>query len=513
MSLVVSGFKSSPIFSEIQEGIKGNEEEIIKEFNSVLQFDLKDSTGKLESWTLDFKKASVYKGKAKDSADCTLILSDENCFGLMNGTIDGTELFFDGELKIKGDMSLAMKLSSLKDHRSKSKTLNTSSTPSASAPSTNVKVDGFKSSEIFQQIADAVLKNPEVGKDFGGVLEFALTNKDGKKESWTLIPSPPSMKVGKAENADAVIIMKDEDCVAIMTGKTDATELFFDGALKIKGDMSLAMKLSSLKDTALKPNPTSAQSIIVPGFKSSNIFAEIEAGIKENPQVLKEFDAVYEFALSSEKGKQSFTVDLKTGKVTVGKTGNPDCTLIMTDNDCFDIMSGGKDATELFFDGALKIKGDMSLAMKLSSLKDYRSKSKVIAPSSTPVSTSEESGNSVSIAGFKSSAVFDEIQKGLKETPSLVKEFEVIYEFKLTNSSGKTQSWTVDLKDGKVMANAPSSQADCQIIMTDEDCFAIMTGKADATELFFDGALKVKGDMSLAMKLSTLKEKGIKSKL
>jgi putative sterol carrier protein len=337
----------------------------------------------------------------------------------------------------------------------------------------------------------------------GGVLEFSLTS-NGKNQSWTLTPSPASLILGKVDKPDTIIIMSDEDCFSVMKGQKDSTELFFDGALKIKGDMSLAMKLGSLKESTLKANPTNGTSVIVPAFKSSTIFAEIEAGIKQNPSLVKEFDAVYEFALTSGNEKLSFTLDLKSGKVYAGKpTSGADVTLIMSDADCFEIMSGTKDSTELFFDGALKIKGDMSLAMKLGSLKDHR-KVQSAAPA-TKVS-------SVNVEGFKSSAVFSEILNGLNESPDLVKEFGVVYEFKLTNASGKTQSWTVDLKDSKVVASAPS-KSDCTIIMSDENCFNVMTGKADATELFFDGGLKVKGDMSLAMKLSSLKEKGIKSKL
>jgi putative sterol carrier protein len=341
----------------------------------------------------------------------------------------------------------------------------------------------------------------------GGVLEFSLTSK-GKSQSWTLTPSPASLILGKVDKPDTIIMMSDEDCFAVMKGQKDSTELFFDGALKIKGDMSLAMKLGSLKESTLKANPTNGTSLIVSGFKSSTIFAEIEAGIKQNPNLVKEFDAVYEFALTSGKEKVSFTVDLKAGKVYAGKptSGGADVTLIMSDADCFEIMSGTKDSTELFFDGALKIKGDMSLAMKLGSLKDHRSKVVQPTAAATP------SKVSVNVDGFKSSAVFSEILNGLNESPDLVKEFGVVYEFKLTNASGKTQSWTVDLKDSKVVASAPS-KSDCTIIMSDENCFNVMTGKADATELFFDGGLKVKGDMSLAMKLSSLKEKGIKSKL
>jgi hypothetical protein len=78
----------------------------------------------------------------------------------MNGTVDGTELFFDGALKIKGDMSLAMKLGSLKDQRKKA--TSTPSSTSSSLPS--VSVEGFKCSEIFKEIQEGIQKNPAVVK-------------------------------------------------------------------------------------------------------------------------------------------------------------------------------------------------------------------------------------------------------------------------------------------------------------------------------------------------------------
>jgi hypothetical protein len=80
----------------------------------------------------------------------------------MNGTVDGTELFFDGALKIKGDMSLAMKLGSLKDQRKKTTSASTPAASSSSLP--NISVEGFKCSEIFKEIQEGIQKNPAVVK-------------------------------------------------------------------------------------------------------------------------------------------------------------------------------------------------------------------------------------------------------------------------------------------------------------------------------------------------------------
>jgi len=51
---------------------------------------------------------------------------------------------------------------------------------------------------------------------------------------------------GKPEKADCIIIVSDDDCVQIFTGKMNAQEAFMAGKLKLKGNMQLATKLSAL---------------------------------------------------------------------------------------------------------------------------------------------------------------------------------------------------------------------------------------------------------------------------
>jgi len=86
-----------------------------------MNFLLPIMTKKQQIWVIDCKKGAVSIGKPQEKSDVTLIMSDENCFNIMSGAQDATEIFMSGGLKIKGDMSLAMKLGSLKDAIPKSK--------------------------------------------------------------------------------------------------------------------------------------------------------------------------------------------------------------------------------------------------------------------------------------------------------------------------------------------------------------------------------------------------------
>ncbi len=51
-----------------------------------------------------------------------------------------------------------------------------------------------------------------------------------------------------------------------------------------------------------------------------------------------------------------------------GAGDNPNVTILMADNDFVDLMEGKLNATSAFMAGKLKVKGDMSLAMKLQSV-------------------------------------------------------------------------------------------------------------------------------------------------
>ncbi len=97
-----------------------------------------------------------------------------------------------------------------------------------------------------------------------------------------------------------------------------------------------------------------------------NLTKKIEAA---DPEKMKGVSAVYQFDLSGDNGGV-FHVTVDDGKATVVESehDNPNITISMAAED-FDAMLDGKlNATSAFMAGKLKVKGDMSLAMKLQSL-------------------------------------------------------------------------------------------------------------------------------------------------
>ncbi|XP_027393022.1 non-specific lipid-transfer protein isoform X1 [Bos indicus x Bos taurus] len=118
--------------------------------------------------------------------------------------------------------------------------------------------------------------------------------------------------------------------------------------------------------------------------------------------------------------------------------------------------------------------------------------------------------------GFKANLVFKEIEKKLEdEGEQFVKKIGGIFAFKVKDGpGGKEATWVVDVKNGKgsVLPNS-DKKADCTITMADSDLLALMTGKMNPQTAFFQGKLKINGNMGLAMKLQNLQLQPGKAKL
>jgi sterol carrier protein 2 len=72
----------------------------------------------------------------------------------------------------------------------------------------------------------------------------------------------------------------------------------------------------------------------------------------------------------------------------------------------------------------------------------------------------------------------------------------------------------VDVKNGKgSVTNDTDKKADCTIAMGDENLLALMTGKMNPQTAFFQGKLKITGNMGMAMKLQSLQMTPGKAKL
>ena len=65
-----------------------------------------------------------------------------------------------------------------------------------------------------------------------------------------------------------------------------------------------------------------------------------------------------------------WTVDVDHGEITVeeGRSGSPDVTVEATSDDLVALINGDLGAMAAFMQGRLKVKGDMSVAMKMQKL-------------------------------------------------------------------------------------------------------------------------------------------------
>lgn len=97
-----------------------------------------------------------------------------------------------------------------------------------------------------------------------------------------------------------------------------------------------------------------------------NLGKKIEAA---DPAKMKGVTATYQFDLSGDNGGV-FHVNVDDGSATVveGEHDSPNITISMAADDFDSMLEGKLNATSAFMAGKLKVKGDMSLAMKLQSL-------------------------------------------------------------------------------------------------------------------------------------------------
>jgi len=107
-----NGFKCAPIFKMLGAVLEQDGANLVKKVNGIYGFKVNGGPdGKEATWIVDVKNGNgsvEFEGKA--TPDVTLQLSDVDLLDLMTGKLNAQKAFFQGKLKIKGNMGLAMKL-------------------------------------------------------------------------------------------------------------------------------------------------------------------------------------------------------------------------------------------------------------------------------------------------------------------------------------------------------------------------------------------------------------------
>ncbi|MCW3490365.1 SCP2 sterol-binding domain-containing protein [Dethiobacter alkaliphilus] len=99
-------------FTEMLEKVRAGTESASVDGEPVFQFALSGDNGGDFYISVANGKGEVSEGQAED-ANVTVEMSDENFNKLLHGKLNATTAFMMGKIKIKGDLSLAMKLQSL----------------------------------------------------------------------------------------------------------------------------------------------------------------------------------------------------------------------------------------------------------------------------------------------------------------------------------------------------------------------------------------------------------------
>ena len=99
------------------------------------------------------------------------------------------------------------------------------------------------------------------------------------------------------------------------------------------------------------------------------LIARINEKISGDTSVASDFGATYKFVLVGDGGG-TWVVDLKDSPKVSEGDGEADCTLSMDATDFVDLLEGRANGQQLFFQGKLRIEGDMGLALKLQNLAD-----------------------------------------------------------------------------------------------------------------------------------------------
>jgi (3R)-3-hydroxyacyl-CoA dehydrogenase / 3a,7a,12a-trihydroxy-5b-cholest-24-enoyl-CoA hydratase / enoyl-CoA hydratase 2 len=357
---------------------------LVQKVGKIFQFKL---SAPESTWTLDLKNGN---GKLDQGAtqkpDCTLELSDADFMAMSTGKADPQQLYFSGKLKISGDVMASQKLTFLKKvdpnkvlEAMKKRTGGApAAAPAAAAPSAEEATVG----DVFAAMKDYVERNKELVAKVQNVYLFKVTSPDSQ---WTLDLKNGSGSVleGAHGKADCTLEISSADLLSLTTGKVDPQKLYFQGKLKITGNVMASQKLTFLqkmdpeqaKAAALKARAekgTAAPATAAPSAKKAEapaLFERLGARIAKSPELVKEVQAVLQFEVLEPEG--SWVVDLKNGagSVKAGRVEKPDTTFRVKDEDLVDLVRGNETAKGAYQKGKLRVDGDVRVAQRLGFLK------------------------------------------------------------------------------------------------------------------------------------------------
>jgi len=102
--------------------------------------------------------------------------------------------------------------------------------------------------ELIERLGAKISKDPAVAANFGAIYKFVLEGDGGG--TWIVnMKDAPGARAGDGA-ADCTISLGSQDFVELVEGRANGQQLYFQGKLRIDGNLGLALKLQNLADLA-----------------------------------------------------------------------------------------------------------------------------------------------------------------------------------------------------------------------------------------------------------------------
>lgn len=131
-------------------------------------------------------------------------------------------------------------------------------------------------------------------------------------------------------------------------------------------------------------------------------------------------------------------------------------------------------------------------------------------PASANVKFNLTSAIAANSNGFKVTPLLKLLEQAMMEDKeNLIEKVRAVYGFKVINGpNGQTGYWTINAKEGKGKITYDGKEkCDVTFIMDDGDVSDLITGKLAPQKAFFQGKIKIQGNMGFAIKLMELQRK------
>eukprot|EP00468_Gymnochlora_sp_CCMP2014_P000034 CAMPEP_0167741970 /NCGR_PEP_ID=MMETSP0110_2-20121227/1157_1 /TAXON_ID=629695 /ORGANISM="Gymnochlora sp., Strain CCMP2014" /LENGTH=112 /DNA_ID=CAMNT_0007626091 /DNA_START=126 /DNA_END=464 /DNA_ORIENTATION=- len=99
----------------MKSAIESQGEDVVKKIKAVFRFDITKKGKVMKYWLVDLKNGSgkISEVDKKTKAECTIKLSDRNFVKLIRGKLNPMMAYSSGQVKVKGNIMLAMKIQKL----------------------------------------------------------------------------------------------------------------------------------------------------------------------------------------------------------------------------------------------------------------------------------------------------------------------------------------------------------------------------------------------------------------